>query len=46
MFLVIFPHAQCEWDKVINVGVYIIRECGRTLYVGLAHHLYTIYQFP
>ena len=36
MFLVIFPHAQREWDKVINVGVYIIRECGSTLYVGLA----------
>ena len=26
---------QREWDKVISVGVHI-RECGSTLYVGLA----------
>ena len=35
--LFVTPHAQREQGKVIGVGVHIyIRECGSTLYVGLA----------
>ena len=37
------PPAQCERGKVIGVGVHIyiyIRECGSTLYIGLARMLH------
>ena len=35
LLLLVTPHAQREQGKVIDRGVHI-RECGSTLYVGLA----------